>query len=133
MRAADDAGEMVPRRVLVVDDNSDSAESLAIQLRMMGHVVATAHDGLEAIDRAVTFQPGVVLLDLGLPGVNGYQAARRIRAGRTGVKIVALTGWGNPEDLRRSAAAGFDAHLVKPVALAEVIRVLADLGGSRER
>jgi len=132
MRTPEDAGDVVPRRVLVVDDNNDSAESLAIQLRMMGHVVATAHDGVEAIDRAATFQPGVVLLDLGLPGLNGYQAMRRIRAGRTGVMIVALTGWGNPEDLRRSAAAGFDAHLVKPVALAEVIKVLAEVGGTRE-
>jgi len=133
MRVAVDPAEVVPRRVLVVDDNSESAECLAILLRMRGHVVATAHDGVEAIDRAATFQPAVVLLDLGLPGLNGYHAARRIRMGQSGVKIVAVTGWGQAEDRRRSAAAGFDAHLVKPVEFAELIQLLAELAGGRPR
>lgn len=118
---------MVSRRILVVDDNRDSANSLALLLQMLGHTVDTAHDGLEAVERAATFRGDVILLDIGMPRLNGYEAARRIREQRQkGLKLVALTGWGQEEDRRRSAEAGFDAHLVKPVDLAALTKLLAE-------
>jgi len=106
-----------PRRVAVVDDNEDSADGLAMLLRLDGHEVETAHDGLEAVALAERFRPEVVFLDIGLPGISGYEAARRIRAlpGGAQIRLVALTGWGKQEDRRKSAEAGFDRHLVKPV------------------
>ncbi|MGC1720722.1 MAG: CHASE3 domain-containing protein [Isosphaeraceae bacterium] len=105
------------RRILVVDDNRDSADSLATMLNIMGNEVRTAHDGLEAVDLAATFNPEVVLMDIGLPMLNGFDAARRMRdqPGGNGMVIVALTGWGQEEDRRRSQEAGFDHHIVKPV------------------
>ena len=115
-----------PRRILVVDDNLDSAESLAMMLTLSGHEVAMAHDGEEAVRLAGEFQPDVAFLDLGMPKLDGYEAARTIRRQSWGKKImlVALTGWGQQEDKRRSREAGFDAHLVKPidfVALEELV------------
>jgi PAS domain S-box-containing protein len=113
-------------RILVVDDNEDSAESMAMFLAMSGHDVRTAHDGLAAVQAAAEFQPAAVLLDLGLPRLNGYEAAQRIRAQRgVDVVLVAVTGWGQEDDRRRSRAAGFDYHLTKPVALDEVRRLLS--------
>jgi CheY-like chemotaxis protein len=108
-------------RVLVVDDNRDAADSLAMLLRLSGCDVRTAHDGLEAVGAASVFRPQVVLLDLGLPRLSGYDAARQIRAqlGATAI-LIAVTGWGQDEDRRRSRAAGFDHHLVKPVELAHL-------------
>ena len=117
------------RRILVVDDNRDSAESLADLLKLTGNETHTAHDGLEAVEAAATFRPGVVLLDIGLPKMNGYEAARKIRAqpwGK-GMVLVALTGWGQDEDRRKSKEAGFDGHLVKPVDLAALTKLLAEL------
>jgi CheY-like chemotaxis protein len=105
------------RRVLVVDDNRDSAQTLAMMLRLMGHQTTTAHDGPEAIEVAKEFQPEIILLDIGLPKMNGYEVCRRIRAldfGRSAL-IVALTGWGQDDDRRQSSDAGFDRHLVKPI------------------
>ncbi len=105
------------RRVLVVDDVRDSVDSLAVLLRMDGNVVEAAADGLEAVQKAEAFKPDLILLDLGLPHLNGFEACELIRRqpwGR-GIVIVALTGWGQDEDRRRTLAAGFDAHLVKPV------------------
>ncbi len=115
------------RRVLVVDDNEDAAESLAMLLRLMGLQCRTAHDGLEGVRVAREEKPDVVLLDIGLPGMNGYDAATAIRAEpwATQTKVIALTGWGQDEDRRRSRAAGFDAHLVKPVAMEQLVEVLA--------
>jgi two-component system, chemotaxis family, CheB/CheR fusion protein len=106
-----------PRRVLVVDDNVDTAESLALLLRLKGHEVEVAYDGPTALDAATAFHPEVVLLDIGLPGLDGYQVARRLRRrGRSpGVLLVAMTGYGQEEDQRRAREAGFDHHLVKPV------------------
>ena len=120
----------VPRRILVVDDNRDSADSLAMLLKLTGHDVHTAHDGLEAVEAAATFQPDVILLDIGMPRLNGYEAARRIREQQRhkGLTLVALTGWGQEEDRRRSEEAGFDSHLVKPVDLAALTKLLAELG-----
>jgi PAS domain S-box-containing protein len=104
------------RRVLVVDDNVDAAQSLAQWLEIRGDDVRTAHDGLDALRSAAEFRPEVVLLDIGMPGLDGYEAARRIRGEPWGadVVLIALTGWGQQEDRRRSREAGFDLHLVKP-------------------
>jgi PAS domain S-box-containing protein len=117
------------RRVLVVDDNRDVAASLAMMLSLMGHDTRTAHDGFEAVELAEAFRPDVVLLDLGLPKLNGYDACQRIRQEQwgKGLYIVAVTGWGQEEDRRRSQEAGFDQHLVKPVDLATLDRILAGL------
>jgi signal transduction histidine kinase/DNA-binding response OmpR family regulator len=113
-------------RVVVVDDNEDSAEGLAMLLRLDGHDVATAHDGLAAVTLTETFRPEVVFLDIGLPGISGYEAARRIRGlpGGQAIRLVALTGWGQLEDRRKSAEAGFDRHLVKPVDPTDLGRAL---------
>jgi PAS domain S-box-containing protein len=124
-----------PLRILIVDDNRDAAEMLATLLQFDGHETFAAHDGLAAVEAAGTLDPDVILLDIGLPVLNGYEAARRIR-GQQGQKrrplLVALTGWGQDEDRRRSEEAGFDAHLVKPVDEAVLIRLLADLGAGRQ-
>jgi two-component system CheB/CheR fusion protein len=114
------------RRVLVVDDNVDSAESLASWLELVGHEACVAHDGASALTMAGSFAPEVVLLDLGMPDLDGFEVARRLRAvpDFDRVRLVALTGYGREEDRRRSRAAGFDDHLVKPVnpqALAELL------------
>jgi signal transduction histidine kinase len=115
------------QRILVADDNRDAAESLARLLRLAGHDVRIAYDGQQAVDLAEVFRPAVALLDLGMPRLSGYDAARRIRErpfGR-GVMLVALTGWGQPQDKRRSEDAGFDHHLVKPVDPAVLDRLLS--------
>jgi len=117
------------RRILVVDDNRDSAMSLAMVLKLTGHETHTAYDGLEAVEAAATFRPDVVLLDIGLPKLNGYDACRKIREqpwGK-GMVLIALTGWGQDEDRRKSQEAGFDAHLVKPVDHAALTKLLAEL------
>jgi CheY-like chemotaxis protein len=117
-------------RILVVDDNRDSAESLSLLLQTLGNDVRTAHDGLEAVELAKEQQPELVLLDLGLPGLNGYEVAREIRRlpwGK-GTVLIALTGWGQEEDRRRSAEAGFDHHLVKPVDTVRLRSILASIG-----
>lgn len=117
------------RRILVVDDNEDSAESLAILLSLAGNETHIAYDGLEAIEATATFKPDVVLLDIGLPKLNGYEVARKIRDqpwGQTMV-LVALTGWGQEEDRRRSRDAGFNHHLTKPVDPLALTNLLAGL------
>ena len=118
-----------PLRILVVDDNVDSADGLAKLLRLDGHEVSTANDGAGAVSAAKTFQPELVLLDIGLPDISGYDAARQIRSlpGGSELRLVALTGWGQQEDRRRSREAGFDRHLVKPVAPAKLERVIVEL------
>jgi signal transduction histidine kinase/CheY-like chemotaxis protein len=123
------------RRVLVVDDNRDGAESLAEMLRLLGHEPHTAHDGLEAVEAAGRLRPDLVLMDVGMPRLNGLDATGRIRAQPWGrkVRIVALTGWGQEGDRVRSREAGCDGHLVKPVSLADLQRLLADLDGGRDR
>lgn len=116
----------IQRRILVVDDNRDSTDSLATLLKETGHEVYIAYDGLEAIECAKRVKPDVVLLDIGLPRLNGYEAARRIREQQgNGLTLVALTGWGQDEDRRRAREAGFDSHLVKPVDVAALGRLLA--------
>ena len=128
----DGAGQMPAtrerRRILIADDNRDAAESLANLLRLSGHEVRTAHDGQEAVQVASQFKPAIALLDIGMPLMNGYDAAERIRAlDHDGeILLVALTGWGQPEDRRRSRAAGFAHHFVKPLDPALLDRVLAE-------
>ena len=116
-----------PLRVLVVDDSRDAASTLSTLVELLGHEVHTAYDGETAVRCAETLHPDVVLLDLGLPGIDGLEACRRIRAHAwgMGMRIIAVTGWGQDEDRRRSAAAGFDAHLVKPVDSATLERLLS--------
>ncbi len=120
---------MIVRRILVVDDNRDSAASLALLLNATGHEACTAYDGLEAIATAQQFRPDVVLLDIGLPKLNGYDAARHIREQSWGKKVVlvALTGWGQAEDRRRSKDSGFDHHMVKPVDYGALTAMLVSL------
>jgi signal transduction histidine kinase len=115
------------RRILVVDDNFDAAETLAESLRLCGGEVETAHDGVEAVAAAERFRPDLVLLDIGMPRMNGYEAARRIRAQPWGkaMVLVAQTGWGQDEDRRRSREAGFDGHLTKPVEHAKLMGLLS--------
>ena len=124
-----------PLRVLIVDDNHDSAEMLATLLQFSGHETFAAHDGVAAVEAADKLDPDVILLDIGLPVMNGYEAARRIRE-QQGTKrrpfLVALTGWGQEEDRRRSQESGFDAHLVKPVDHAVLDHLLAELAASRD-
>jgi signal transduction histidine kinase/ActR/RegA family two-component response regulator len=104
-------------RVLVADDNSDAAESMGMLLRLMGNDVKIAHDGLEAVEQAADFRPDIVLMDIGMPRLNGYDAARRMReqAWSEGTMLVALTGWGQVEDKRKATEAGFDRHFTKPL------------------
>jgi CheY-like chemotaxis protein len=113
--------------VLVVDDNRDAADSLATLLELSGHEVRRAYDGLTAVEIATRLRPDLVPLDIGLPLLNGYEAARRIRqtSGRR-VKLVAVTGWGQEEARQRSSDSGFDEHLVKPVELATVNMLLEE-------
>jgi signal transduction histidine kinase/CheY-like chemotaxis protein len=120
---------LVSRRVLVVDDNADSADSLALLLRLSGHLVETAHDGEEAIDSAERFQPDAILLDLGMPRLNGYEVCKRIRMRpwARGVLLIAQTGWGQAQDRARTLEAGFDAHLTKPIDPDVVLNMLASL------
>jgi len=113
-------------RILVVDDNKDSADSLGHLLEIMGNDIRTAYDGLEAVEVAATFLPELILLDIGLPKLNGYEVARRVRQQPWGrdMILVALTGWGQDDDRRRSQEAGFNFHIVKPVELAALEKLL---------
>lgn len=117
------------RRILVTDDNVDAASSLAMMLEMMGNEVRTAHDGLEAVETAALFRPDVILLDIGMPKLDGYEACRRIRGQfwARDVLMLALTGWGQDEDRLEARRAGFDQHLVKPVEPAAFEKLLATI------
>ena len=116
------------RRILVVDDNEDAAMTLAMLLQLKGSDTRMAHDGVDAVEQAASFRPDVILLDIGLPKMDGYDACRAIREQPwgTGIKMIALTGWGQEEDRRKSLEAGFDMHLVKPVAPSALMKMLAD-------
>ena len=117
-----------PLRVLVVDDNVDAAHAMKHVLKLSGHQVTLAHDGPGALAAAAAEPPELVLLDIGLPGMDGYAVAARLReAGHDRAALVAITGYGQEEDLRRSTAAGFDHHLVKPVDGAVLRKIIADL------
>ncbi|MEN0036848.1 MAG: ATP-binding protein [Cellvibrio sp.] len=137
LEAVKRAGQQsISHRILIVDDNLDGAESLAEVFRLSGNETFVAHDGEAAVDAAETYRPDVILLDIGMPKLNGFDACRRIRAKSWAEKtlIIATTGWGQDEDRRKSAEAGFDSHFVKPVDLAELMTLLASLspaGGAK--
>jgi CheY-like chemotaxis protein len=116
-------------RLLVVDDNEDAAHSLAMLLRLQGHEVRVAHDGPSALEVATSYRPDLVFLDIGMPGMDGYEVARRLRKtpGLEKTVLAALTGWGQQEDRRRTAEAGFNHHLVKPPEPQALERLLAEL------
>jgi CheY-like chemotaxis protein len=118
--------KVAPRRILVVDDNPDSANSLGMVLEVEGHEVESVYSAQDALERVESFKPDVVLLDIGLPGMDGYEVARRLRArpGFERVRLVALTGYGQAEDRERTRSAGFDGHLVKPVDFSLLEQVL---------
>jgi CheY-like chemotaxis protein len=132
---SESAATRAGRRILVVDDDHDSAESLAMLIQLMGHDVRAAHNGLAAVDLAEAFRPDLIVLDIGMPGLDGYEVCRRIRQrswGRAAV-IAALTGWSRDEDRDRSEQAGFDHFLVKPVdpkALEDLIAAVGRGSGS---
>jgi len=125
---------VVPLRILVVDDNHDAADALCMLLTFNGHETHTEYDGEAAVAAAATFRPDIILMDIGLPGLNGYEAARQIGARHTGPDrpvLVAVTGWGQSEDRQRSKNAGFDAHVVKPMDDVTLGRILAEFGAGR--
>lgn len=126
--------KLSPRRlrILVADDNVDAAESLMLLLEHSGNEVRLAHDGEEALTAAEAFRPEVALLDIGMPKLDGFEVARKLRAAPWGTRLqlVALTGWGQPDDVRRSAEAGFDDHLVKPVNIERLEKILSTRAGA---
>jgi two-component system CheB/CheR fusion protein len=118
-----------PRRVLVVDDNEDAANSLAMILKLGGHETASVYTAVDALERAAAFRPDVVLLDIGLPGMDGYEVAQKMRElpGLRDIRLVAVTGYGRSDDRLRARDAGFDDHLTKPVEFAVLERTLAGI------
>ena len=116
-------------RILVADDNPDSASSLSLLLSILGYDTCMANDGIEAFEAAVEYRPDVALLDLGMPRLNGYDLARRLRAEAWGstITLIAITGWGQSEDRLRTLEAGFDHHLVKPVDPTALTKLLETL------
>ena len=114
------------KRILIVEDNEDSALSLKMLLEAMGYLVEVVHDGESAVGASAERRPDLILMDIGLPGINGYEAARQIRSGhpQAPIVIVALTGWGQEPDRRKSQEAGIDHHLVKPLVLDQLKRIL---------
>jgi signal transduction histidine kinase len=115
-------------RILVADDNRDAAETLSVLLEVMGHEVRYVHDGEAAVQSVTAFDPHLVLLDIGMPGLNGYETCRLVRAQQGGARrtLVAITGWGQPQDVQRAHEAGFDHHLVKPVEMDALMKLVAD-------
>ena len=118
-----------PLRVLMVDDNVDTVQSFSVLLRELGHEVETAHDGPEAVRAAIEYQPDVVLLDIGLPGLNGYEVAKQIRRQPVlrNATLVALTGYGQESDQQASIEAGFNHHLIKPARLVQLQQILTSV------
>jgi CheY-like chemotaxis protein len=128
-RAPEPAAAPAPgrRRIVLIEDNEDLAETLRELLEELGHEVATARDGQQGVEQVLALRPDIALIDLGLPDFDGFEVARRIRAAiPSGTLLVAMTGYGRPEDLRRTQAAGFDAHLTKPPKLDVLQRLLTE-------
>jgi CheY-like chemotaxis protein len=127
--AASEAPAAAPLRVLVIDDSQDVAQTIGWMLEEMGHDYRLLHDGREALDAARAYQPDAILLDIGMPGMNGYEVCRMLRRDeRLGsVPIIAQTGWGQEKDKASAAEAGFDHHLVKPVGFGALEALLASL------
>ncbi len=124
----------IPRRILVVDDNVDGAETLAMLLMLSGHTVETAHTGPDALKAAQAFQPAVMFLDIDLPGMSGYEVARQLRSDSTinGLILVALTGWGSEDDRRQAKNIGFDHHLTKPVEIEKLHSLLVEIDANNK-
>jgi CheY-like chemotaxis protein len=120
------AATLAPRRVLVVDDNHDAADSMGLVLKMLGADARVVYSGPEALAALESWRADVMLLDVGMPGMDGHEVARRVRQRPDGggVTLIAVTGWGQEEDVRRTRRAGFDHHLVKPVDVAAVAELL---------
>jgi CheY-like chemotaxis protein len=116
--------------VLVVDDNRDFADTLARMLRSLGHEMRLEYDGLAGLAASRTFRPDIAFLDIGMPGLNGYDLARRLRAfpSTSGIVLIAVTGWGKSDDRERSREAGFDEHVVKPLEIERLQSILGRLG-----
>jgi CheY-like chemotaxis protein len=124
------AHQPLSRKVLVVDDNIDAQQGLTLLLELEGHQVITASDGAQGLELAATHRPDLALLDIGMPIMDGYELARRIRSqdwGRS-IRLVALSGWGQPEDVSRAREAGFDSHLMKPVTFEVIAEMMNTLG-----
>ena len=119
-----DSLPVTAQRVLVVDDNADACEMLRLALEQAGHEPVIAAAGPEALTLAARFEPDVAILDIGLPGMNGYEVARRLRASLPGIRLIALTGYGRSGDLEAATAAGFDAHCPKPIAIADLLAII---------
>jgi CheY-like chemotaxis protein len=113
-----------PKRILIVDDNADAADSLARLLHLNGHEALAVYGAREALDRAGTFGADIVLLDIGLPEIDGYELARRLRAARSDQVLIALTGYGQTEDIQSAQEAGFNAHLTKPATYSDLERLI---------
>jgi CheY-like chemotaxis protein len=124
--------EHTPRRILVLDDNTDAADSLARLLALRQHDVRVAHNGRDALQIGSEFQPEIAILDLGMPGIDGFAVAKELRASANGssIKLVALTGWGGPDDRQRTQATGFDHHFVKPITI-EALESITAVGDGR--
>jgi two-component system OmpR family response regulator len=125
------SGSPKPRRVLLVDDSVDAAEAMSMLLETLGHEVRTMHDGPSALAMVDEFAPDVVILDIGLPGMNGFEIARelRTREATRNVLMIALTGYGDASDRRQAHEAGFDHHLVKPVSFTTIENMIIDRFG----
>jgi CheY-like chemotaxis protein len=130
-----DAARPPSRRILIVDDNEDAATSLEMLLHIAGNETTSAHDGVRALEKAETFRPNVILLDIGLPRMSGYDVCRAIRQKPWGqdVVVIALTGWGQDDDRRKSKDAGFDAHMVKPVDYVAFTKLIGTLKPADKR
>jgi len=122
MHASNGSPPSASKRILVADDNRDGAETMSMLLQLSGHEVYLAHSGAEAFEVARRERPDIAVLDIGMPDLNGYEVAERIRREAWGerIKLIAVTGWGQPEDKRRALAAGFNYHLTKPVDPAQL-------------
>jgi CheY-like chemotaxis protein len=132
LKHAEPAVNRAKFRILVVDDNKDAAESIGMMLRLRGDELRTVHDGRHAVEEAAAFRPEIILLDIGMPHINGYEIARRVRQQWWGkdVILIALTGWGQDEDKERASRAGFDYHFTKPVNPSDLERLLGNLQSS---
>jgi CheY-like chemotaxis protein len=129
--SAADPTDFHPLRILVIDDNTDAANSLCLLMRSMGHTTEAAHDGPAGLATAQEFAPDLIMLDIGMPVMNGYEVARALRAGKHGYTIVAVTGWGHEAAKRQTREAGFDHHVVKPVAESALVALLAQVAARR--
>jgi CheY-like chemotaxis protein len=133
MRGSERLKEPTHKRILLVEDNADIGETLRDLLELLGHDVDLATDGVRGVQRALESRPEVMLVDIGLPGIDGYEVARQVRASAHGPEMIllALTGYGRPEDRQKARDAGFDAHLVKPVDPDELLRTLVQVNSQR--